>query len=192
MRVSSSASALLRAGISAVAVWVLSQPVWAGEAEEGQAAVWAPRELRFVYQGFTTRFSCEGLRDKVRDVLLRLGARKDDLKVYQGACAGRIGAPDPFPSVTIKMQVLTPATPGQAEPAVAAHWKDIDVLMHLSALEAAGQCELYEQIKQKILPLFTVRNVDFNSICVPHQLTPGGQRFKAQVLVADPQPTPPG
>jgi hypothetical protein len=191
MRVSSSASAILRAGISVLAVWLVSAPVWADPAEEAQAAVWTPKEVHFVYQGFTTRFSCDGLRDQVREVLLRLGARKDDLKVIQSGCVGRLGAPDPFPAVNIKMHVLTPATPGQAEPVVAAHWKDVNVLMHLNALEAAGQCELYEQIKQRILPLFSVRNIDYASICVPHQLNPG-QRFKAEVLVADPPPAPAG
>jgi hypothetical protein len=191
MRVSSSVSTLLRAGIGALAVWLVSAPVWADPAEPAQAAVWTPKELHFVYQGFTTRFSCDGLRDKVREVLLQLGARKDDLKVYQGGCVGRLGAPEPFPSVNIKMHVLTPATPGQSEPSVTAHWRDIDVLMRMNPVDAAGQCELFEQIKHSILPLFTVRNLEYSSVCVPHQLNPGG-RFKAQVLVADAPPAPAG
>jgi hypothetical protein len=190
MAISTSARALARAGIAALATWLVCAPVWADSAEETQPAVWTPREVTFVYLGFTTRYSCDGLQDKVRDVLLRLGARKD-LKVYQTGCTQRIGAPEPFPGVSIKMHVLTPAAQGQTQPPVPAHWKDIDLMAHMTSLEAAGQCELFEQIKQKILPLFTVRNLDYTSTCVPHQLTPGGMRFKAQVLVVDTVTPPP-
>src|SRR5579884_669143 len=40
-----------------------------------QAAKWVKKKINFTYQGFTTHYSCQGLRDKVRDVLLQLGAR---------------------------------------------------------------------------------------------------------------------
>lgn len=183
MAISTGARALARAGIGVLAAWLVGAPAWADSPEEAQPAVWTARELDFTYMGFTTHYSCEGLRDEVRDVLLRLGARKD-LKVYETGCTGRLGAPEPFPGVRIRMYVLTPAAPGQAEPAVPAHWKDIDVLVHKSPLEAAGQCELFEQIKQRILPLFTVRNLKYSAVCIPHQLSPGVQ-FKAQILVAD-------
>jgi hypothetical protein len=157
--------------------------------DESQPAVWTPKELRFVYLGFTTKYSCEGLRSRVREILLQLGARKD-LKVYESGCLGRIGTPTPFPAVNIKMNVLTPAPEGAgggSGPPVPAHWKTIDVLANLSSLDLAGQCELLEQVRRQILPLFTVRNLDYASTCVPHQLTPGGTRLKAQVLITDQQ-----
>jgi|SRR2546421_8802350 len=31
-----------------------------GQAAGGESAVWTPKELLFIYQGFTTRYSCDG------------------------------------------------------------------------------------------------------------------------------------
>src|SRR6267154_4119568 len=41
------------------------------------AAVWREQHLEFFYMGRTSRYSCDGLRDKVRAMLLDLGARRD-------------------------------------------------------------------------------------------------------------------
>ena len=40
-------------------------------------AVWKEQHLKFFYMGRTSRYSCDGLRDKVRAMLLDLGARRD-------------------------------------------------------------------------------------------------------------------
>src|SRR6266699_5840765 len=92
----------------AVAV-LLTVTGWAAAGEGGAPAaggeaVWTPRELLFIYQGFTARYSCDGLRDKVRSILLELGAR-EDLKVTETPCS-ELGRPDPFPGVRIKINVL--------------------------------------------------------------------------------------
>ena len=151
-----------------------------------QPAVWTARELRFIYQGFTTHYSCNGLRDKVRQALLALGARPD-LSVRESACASPAGRPDPFPGVNIKLQVLKPWDGAAAAdaPPVPAHWKSVDLKLNRDPLHEAGDCELLEQIKQTLLPLFTSRNVQYSSNCVPHQLSPGGTRLSAEVLVSD-------
>ncbi len=155
--------------------------------DDAQRATWTPKEQRFTYQGFTTRYSCDGLREKVRSALLALGARKD-LTVNETACSTLSGGPDPFPGVAIKMHVLTPLAANAATPdagTVAAHWQTLDLRLDRDTLAASGDCELLEQIKQSILPLFTTRNVEYSSNCVPHQLSVGGTRLRAQVLIAD-------
>jgi hypothetical protein len=165
----------------------LSSTAWAQSADDTQSAVWVPKEFKFVYQGFTTKYSCDGLQGKVRTVLLNLGARKD-LQVNSLGCIGRSGVPDPFPGVLVKMNVLVPAgtaTAALGEPALPSHWKPVTLQLDRSPLAEAGECELVEQVKQQILPLFTTRNVDFKSLCVPHQLSPGGTHLSAEVLVAD-------
>lgn len=170
------------AGLGAPAAWAA-----APDADNAQLAAWTPKELRFVYQGFTTRYSCDGLREKVRSALLALGARKD-LTVHEGACASPPGRTDPFPGVNIKMQVLTPLTataPAPDATAVAAHWKTVDLRLNRDALSESGDCELIEQIKQSILPLFTTRHVEYSSNCVPHQLSAGGTQLRAEVLISD-------
>jgi hypothetical protein len=177
-------TALMAAAILAA----LCSAVRADSTDDGQSAVWAQKEFNFTYQGFTTKYSCDGLADKVREILLTFGARKD-LKVNRWGCAGRGGVPDPFPGVAVKMSVLVPAsaaTASSGEPAVASHWQSVKLRLDRSALSEAGECELVEQVKQKILPLFTTRNVDYRNVCVPHQLNPGGTQLGAEVLMADP------
>jgi hypothetical protein len=179
--------------VPALAACLLSSPVWAVEADstsaaaEGQPAVWTEKELTFVYQGFTTKYSCDGLRDKVRSVLLDLGAQKKDLKVQQLGCSSASGRPDPFPGVRVKMKVLQPAagTADDKGPPVAAHWKPVDLKLRDSFTTDSGECELVEQIRHKIVPLFATRNVDLKTNCIPHQATATRPTLRLEVLAPD-------
>jgi hypothetical protein len=161
--------------------------------EASQPAQWTQKEFQFIYQGFTTHYSCDGLRDKVESVLRQLGARKDS-KVYELGCTANYGRPDPFPGVRAKISVLQPLTPAEAsnpkDPGalVPAHWKRMTLRLGVDMLSEAGECELVEQVKQHILPLFTTRNVEFKPNCIPHQLTLGGTTLSADVLVPDEKP----
>jgi hypothetical protein len=180
--------------VPAAAACVLASTVYAvetappaGQPAEGQPAVWTDKEVTFVYQGFTTKYSCDGLRDKVRGVLLDLGAQKKDLKVLQLGCSSPSGRPDPFPGVRVKMSVLQPAsgTADDKTPPVAAHWKPLDLKLRDSFATDSGECELVEQIKQKIVPLFATRNVELRTNCIPHQATATRPSLKLEVLVPD-------
>jgi hypothetical protein len=177
----------------------LGAPAWAAASDDGaqgsagqppaeppQPAVWTPKEAQFTYMGFTTHYTCDGLRDTVKDMLLQLGARKDDLKVYEQPCSGDPDRPDPFPGVKIKMSVRAPApsAPSPDTKTVPARWKTVKLPYRETGINAAGECELLEQFKDKILPLFTTRNVDLHAACVPHQLEPG-TKLQAEVLVTD-------
>ena len=189
--------ALTAAAAVAVGATLLGAPAW-GADEGGQSgggaaaaapkemAVWTPKEVQFTYMGFTTHYTCDGLRDAVRDMLLQLGARKSDLKVVEQPCS-RPDWPDPFPGVRIKMSVLTPApsTVSDVSQMVPAEWKTVKLPYRETLLNAAGQCELLEQFKKTVLPLFTTRNVDLVANCVPHQLEPLGTKLQAEVLVTN-------
>jgi hypothetical protein len=153
----------------------------AGAARPDDSAVWVPKEFTFRYQGFTTQYSCDGLRDKMRKVLLELGARPD-LEVSNYGCT-RLSGPDPFPGVRVRMNVLQPAPKG--EQAVAAQWEKVDLLSRRDPIDATADCELILQIEQQVLPLFATRNVDYSSTCNKRQLVPGGTRLTTDVLVAD-------
>jgi hypothetical protein len=174
-----SALAVLGPAVAAAADPVASPA--ADPAGGATQAVWTPKEASFTYAGFTTRYSCEGLVSQVRAVLLSLGARRDDLVVIGTGCL-EPGRPAPFPGVKVRMNVLTPAA-GAAADAVAAQWQPVRVRLDTDPLAEAGQCELVEQIKQKLLPLFATREVEFRPNCVPHQLSPNGTRLSAQVLL---------
>ncbi len=150
-----------------------------------QAAVWTPREVKFTYMGFTSYYSCDGLRDTIKDMLLQLGARKDDLKVFEEPCSGDPDRPNPFPGVRIKMSVLAPAQSASSPDTrtVPAQWKTVKLPTRKNPIDAAGECELLEQFRKSILPAFTTRNVDLHATCVPHQLEPLGTSLQADVLV---------
>ena len=175
------------------AVWValvVSFPMWAAGAEstapapDAQPAVWTQKELTFVFQGFTAHYSCDGLLDKIRHVLGELGARSDFQVSYYG-CSSSFGRPDPFPGVRIKMHVLQAAGASeQNTDIVGAHWRRVDLHLDRDPVWEATDCELLEQIKQHILPLFATRNVEFASNCVPHQAYLG-TRLAADLLFPD-------
>jgi len=180
---------LRRAGVAG-SLAALACTAWADTSPgkpASESAVWTPRQTQFIFLGFTAHYSCDGLADKMRQVLLKLGARPD-LQVSPMPCGTPFGRPDPFPGVTVKMNVLQPVHGTDASAgAVPAHWVMVDVNSALSKdpLAQSGQCELLEQIKQSILPQFAVRNVRYKSTCVPHQLDVGGTQLQAEVLVAD-------
>jgi hypothetical protein len=147
-----------------------------------EAGVWVQKEVNFQYVGFTTKYTCDGLRDKMRRILLWLGAR-DDLKLTGYGCMG-VNSPETTPGVRIVMHVLQPAsaTAGQT---VEAHWKTVDLFAAHDLLDAARDCELIAQLNRQVLPLFAARDVDYSATCSVHTPLVGGTRLKANVLVAN-------
>jgi hypothetical protein len=175
-----------------VAAVVLTSPSLRATAPPGpsagaghESAVWVPKELKFAYRGFTTTYSCDGLRDRMKELLLKLGAR-DDLQVHSYGCTRLVG-PDIIPGVSIKMNVLQPAG-GQGTQPVAAHWKTVDLLANRNLIDAAADCELIAEIRQQVLPLFATRNVDYSATCARGEPLPGATRLVADVLVSDQSP----
>jgi hypothetical protein len=149
-------------------------------------AHWVTRTFDYTYMGFTARFSCDGLRDNVRDILLALGARRKDLEITSRGCTN-LNGPEPFPGVIAHFSVLVPDTTedtgkvaNAAEPA--AQWHTVDLVKVTSWGRNDAPCELLEQIQAKALPLFTTRNLNFRSSCFPHQVTLGEIQFKVDVL----------
>ena len=157
-------------------------------AQGGVEAVWAPRHVKFVYQGFTTHYSCDGLRGEIRRMLARLGAR--DLKVRPYGCTRMVGV-EHFPGVAVTMQVLVPASSPKGRksgPTIRAHWENVVLMPRSGGLEEQGKCELIEQFKETFLPLFSTRHIDYESSCVPHQITLG-THLSAEVLMPDAKPS---
>ena len=180
----------LGAALAAAAALLACVSVWAGPqtssvTSAGESAVWVPKELNFVYRGFTTKYSCDGLQEKMRRILLQLGAR-DDLKVMRFGCLS-VNSPETTPGVRIIMHVLQPAS-GAAAQTVAAQWKTVDVLADRDPSKAALDCELIAQLDREVLPLFATRQVDYSAACSAYTPLVGGTRLKADVLVADTVP----
>jgi hypothetical protein len=148
------------------------------------AAQWAPRKLHLVYMGFTSRYSCDGLQNQVKWILQQLGAR-DDLVVKRSGCT-RLDGPEQSPGVEATFSVLEPA--GEGTPSagkskdVAARWDSVTLNSDTPGRSNAGDCELIEQVKKQVLPLFTTRNPTYSSDCFPHSESLAGTRLSVEVL----------
>jgi hypothetical protein len=158
----------------------------AADTAPAPASQWVERTLDYTYMGFTTHYTCDGLEDNVRAMLLALGARKSDLKIESRGCT-HLDHPEPSPGVFAHFWVLAPlpsdqidnAGAGQAQPA---HWQTVDLVRLEGPDWKSDQCELLEQMKQKALPLFTSRNLNFHSSCFPHSASVGEIQFTVEVL----------
>jgi hypothetical protein len=140
----------------------------------GQTAQWVSRDINFTYVGLVTRYSCDSLVDYMRQVLLVLGARKEDLYIHATGCTAGALQEERFPGVTGTFSVLVSAPAGGVD-SVPAEWQRVDVTAD------ASYCELLQQVARKVLPLFTARNAQYSATC-PAQLVVGSQKLTAEVL----------
>ena len=163
----------LRAGIFGLAgAMLLATAALAADAPASAAArgSWQTHKYSFQFLGFTSTYSCDGLADKLKELLLAAGARAD-AKSQPGACAAGFGRPDKFARADLSFSTLAPLD-GDA----AANRKPINGTWRAVILGAQsprglqlGDCELVEQFLQQVLPMFTTRNVVSNTTCIPNQ-----------------------
>jgi hypothetical protein len=139
-----------------------------------EAGVWQQHKYSFEFLGFTSTYSCDGLADKLRVLLIAAGARPD-AKSRPGACAASFGRPDKFARADLIFYTLTPTGSAAASnadgtaPPIDGLWRQVSFASHTPRELATGDCELIEQFKSSVLPMFTVRNVDSRTTCIPHQ-----------------------
>lgn len=176
----------IRPMTAALAAVLLPAPAWAGPASV--QAVWVPHQVRFVYQAVTAFYSCDALRDEIERLLTKLGAR--DLTVRADPCL-RPGGVDPYPGVEVTMRVLVPAGSSvDAASHVAAHWHKVALASGAGESNAGGRCELVEQFRRVLLPLFQARHIDMRAHCRAHQVMTE-PCLSAEVLVSDSPHAPP-
>jgi len=141
---------------------------------------WRSHEIEFEYVGFTSTYSCDGLQEKLELLLRRLGARPDAV-VRTSGCFFGVGSPSKFVHASLKFASLQPAD-ATAGPALSTDatssptgsWNHIVLAPHQPHDLDAGDCELIEQFRDLILPLFATRSPRVHLQCVPHQESAGG------------------
>ena len=153
-------------------------------APSGGPGTWQNHKYTFQFMGFTTTYSCDGLADKLRIVLLAAGARAD-VKSVPGACASGFGRPDKFARADLTFYTLTPADSGTAA-GVPGVWRAVTFAARQPRELAIGDCELMEQFRQQVLPMFTARNVASNTTCIPHQQSGSNIDLKFESFTAVP------
>jgi hypothetical protein len=131
---------------------------------------WQKHEYSFQFMGFTSTYSCDGLADKIKVLLLAAGARHD-VKSTPGACASGFGRPDKFARAYLTFYTLAPSgggTPPDGKP-VDGRWLPVSFTDRSPRELATGDCELVEQFRNNVLPMFTTRNVENHITCIPHE-----------------------
>lgn len=170
------------------------------------AASWQTHQYSFQYMGFTSTYSCDGLADKLKVLLLAAGARAD-AKTQPGACAAGYGRPDKFARADLTFYTLQPLDAGavkdlgaandtraantpppaalQAKPVVAI-WRPVVFAAFSPRQLRVGDCELVEQFRHDLLPLFAARNVESGTTCIPHQESGSVINLKFESLAVAP------
>jgi len=152
-------------------------------------AVWKSQKIDFHYFGRTSRYSCDGMSDKVRTLLMQMGARRDMKLLSYGCEIGRISLRGINPGLSIEFSTPVPAaadkTPAGADSVlIDARYESFtfhqDVFRNLDI----GDCELVEEFVRQVLPKFTTRGIEKNISCVPYQLQTGSYDVKGEVLRA--------
>lgn len=166
----------------------LLSPSHAGAEETEVLAAWKRHDLQFTYMGFTTRYSCEGLRDKMRLLLEAAGAH--DPSVSPRGCTNMPWQVTEFPRVRMTFYAPELPVPGQKEvgPPVVARWKPAALTRRQPRELELGDCELVEQFRDRVLPAFTTRAVRHDINCIPHQLSGSSFSLSFEVLVGLPSP----
>lgn len=179
------ASHAVAAGTSAAPVGAAPTPA----AGNPLAAVWKEQHVDFFYMGRTARYSCEGLRDKVRAMLLDLGARRD-VKITALGCAdaGRAGVN----SIASRLSIVfsAPALPDPADKpahegdlaATDARFETFTIAGDAFRNMGVGDCELVEEFTHQILPKLVTRDLKRDIACVPYQQSGSRFQVKGEIL----------
>jgi hypothetical protein len=164
---------------------ILSADTPADTAAEVVTGAWQHHKVTFNYVGFTAAFTCDGLGDHVRQILVHLGARRDAYVTAIG-CGGPYNTPTRSAFVTADFYTLAPAAAGAGSGLVPAHWTSLEVTPRRPDFMGEGDCELMQGMKDLITQNFALRDVEYRTNCYPHQISLNGFAVKAQGLRAMP------
>ena len=174
-------------------------------------AVWVEHEVNLNYTGFTSYYSCDGLRDRVVWVLKELGARPG-FKVTTRGCLRGTGA-EVMPGVRIvaalpaeataevlaqiasdaskrELVARTTGNAAAADEATAqfpARVKRVEFRSGISRDLQDGECELMEHMRRQVFGPLGVRVVEGGTSCSPRQVTLGAVRMTVEVLEPVPE-----
>jgi hypothetical protein len=162
---------------------------FADQASAGQMGVWQKHEYSFAFMGFTSTYSCDGLADKLKLLLIAAGARHD-VKSSPGACPIGFGRPDKLARANLTFYTLAPgaADADSGAKPVEGVWRTVAFANRSPRELSTGDCELVDQFRSSVLPMFTTRNVDNHTTCIPHQDSGSIINLKFEAFAAPPAP----
>lgn len=142
---------------------------------ESVGATWQPHRNSFTYIGISPSYSCEGLKDALTFLLQQSGAQINRT-VTVSPCSTGGGGPVPLPTANLDFSTLQAAQGEGGSASANAVWRHVDFSLTRSNPQLQGSdCELVQEFKDRLLPMFTTRNITSNLHCIPHQST--GNQF---------------
>jgi hypothetical protein len=153
--------------------------------EPTKAGVWQNHKYSFTFTGFTTSYSCDGLAGKLKVLLIAAGARAD-AKAYPGVC-GKFGQVDKISSADLDFYTLAPASSATEGERIAGAWRSVSLAERSPRELERGDCELTDQFKARVLPLFTTREVVDQTTCIPNQAAGTVINLKFESFTAAPR-----
>lgn len=161
------------AGCSMICALLASGAAFADGASppaSSEPGVWQKHQYSFSFMGFTSTYSCDGLASKLKILLIASGARAD-AKARPGACASGFGRPDKFARSELTFYTLAPVNgdkPGDG-PTADGVWRSVTLAARQPLELGTGDCELVDQFRTNVLTMFTTRNIESRTTCIPHQ-----------------------
>ena len=169
-------------------------------------AVWKPVEIKYSYVGFTTAYNCDAFEQKVRGILLRLGA-PEQTRVQANGCID-VTRPSRNFFVTINSAAVIPASEAKEPPDKAtrelaerltgkkdplktdpfpAQWKTVELSRDRRLDLAPGDCELMEGLSKDVLPKLSIKIVSDRVLCTPNNLSITTPELTVSALVPLPK-----
>ena len=105
------------------------------------AGSWQARKDTFDFYGITTLYSCSSLEDRVKEILILFGARKD-MQVFATGCARGNTELSHFATVRAEFYTLAPAALAGGAGVVNAQWTALELSPRHPFFMGDGDCEL--------------------------------------------------
>ena len=148
---------------------------------------WQHQRAEFNYLGHTVLYSCDGLEDQVRRILLYFGARSD-LKVSAVGCTRGAEGPTRHAWVNADFDLPVPAVGAGAGTPVRAQWAEVKLTPRQPNFMSKDDCELIDSMKDLVTHHLQLRGLEYRTNCFPGSLSEDGFAVTAQALkVAEPK-----
>ena len=173
----------LRASFLSLAL-LAALPAIADESQPAEEpAAWTRHEVDLQYMGFTTRYTCSGMKSKVKLLLKHMGVR-DDVKILERGCEFGYEKVADFPRLKITFFAPTIPKQGDKDPGepVLGVWKSVVIKRDAPKGLDMGDCELVEIFNDSVVPKFVTRNLQGGVNCIPHQLVGNRIDLRMDVL----------
>ena len=179
---------------------LLAAVAHAADDQDVVQATWKPAEIKYSYTGFTTAYDCLAFQSKMKAILKAVGAHEHTKVLATGCPISRVSR-DFFVTIT----TATPVIGDRAEMSsqdrsrqellaklgvkndldqqFPATWKRVDLSDDRRLDLQPGDCELMDDLKDKVLPKLGVKIVEEDVVCTPRQTSIRTPKLVVEALV---------